>query len=231
MGSRPVDSRANYRSIRERAEARLARLKPEQLEAVPEEVRRLMHELSVHQVELEMQNEELRQAQANLEVVRSRYFDLFYQAPIGYFMLGANGKLLECNRTGATMLGGEPNRLTGRKLTDFIVPGHLHTFAECRDRLFSTGEPQQLELALLQVTGRTSWAQVVMNTTVSESEGPTMRVTMTDITERKRLEEDTARLAAVVTWSDQPAGAVGRDLLLEPGCRAALWLRGRADHR
>jgi PAS domain S-box-containing protein len=191
-----------YRSMRERAEARLARLKPEQLEQVPEAARRLMHELSVHQVELEMQNEELRQTQASLEVLRTRYFDLFDQAPIGYLMLDASGRIRECNRTGVAMLGN-PAALAGRLLSEFIVPTARHAFSECRDRLLSTGEPQQLELPLRRADGTTCWVQVVMNTTVAEPDGPAMRVTMGDITDRKRLEEETGRLAAVVTWSEQ----------------------------
>lgn len=65
----------------------------------------LLHELQVHQIELEMQNEELRRAQSALDVERARYFDLFELAPVGYLSLGEGGKVLEVNLTAASMLG------------------------------------------------------------------------------------------------------------------------------
>src|SRR5664279_3368242 len=87
----------------------------------PEEAGRLLHELQVHQIELEMQNEELRRAQGELEASRARYFDLFDLAPVGYFTLSEQGLILEANLTGAGLLGVGRRALVKQSLTRFIL--------------------------------------------------------------------------------------------------------------
>lgn len=71
----------------------------------PEELRRMFHELRVHKIELEVQNEELRRAQAELDAARARYFDLYDLAPVGYCSLSEKGLILESNLTAANLLG------------------------------------------------------------------------------------------------------------------------------
>ena len=97
-GSPEADS---GQSLRDRAEALAGEEPggmPENLEVLsPEEARRALHELRVHQIELEMQNEELRRTQEELEVSRARYFDLYDLAPVGYFTLSEQGLILEAN--------------------------------------------------------------------------------------------------------------------------------------
>ena len=102
---------------------------PENLEALsPEEARRVLHELQVHQIELEMQNEELRRAQAELEASRARYFDLYDLAPVGYFTLSEQGLILEANLTAASLLGVARGALVKQPLIPLHPPrgpGHL----------------------------------------------------------------------------------------------------------
>src|SRR4030042_3725035 len=92
--------------LRKRAEKKLKANEARPQESLsPEETRRLLHELSVHQIELEMQNEELRRTQQELETARARYRDLYDLAPVGYFVLSEKGSILEANLRAATLFG------------------------------------------------------------------------------------------------------------------------------
>src|SRR5512133_1082404 len=94
--------------LRRRAEDRLsAKMAGLHLPRTEEETQRLVHELEVHQIELEMQNAELKQAQEELELSRNKYVDLYDFAPVGYFTFDTQGLILEVNLTGAKLLGTE----------------------------------------------------------------------------------------------------------------------------
>ena len=89
-------------------------------ESWPETARCLLHELRVHQIELELQNEELRQTQCDLEKSRERYFDLYDLAPVGYATLSEAGLILEANLALADLLGVEGRTLKGQAFTRYI---------------------------------------------------------------------------------------------------------------
>ena len=109
------------RTLRERAEDLLQK-KPARTPTMPtSDVQALVHELNVHQMELEIQNEELRQSQEELAHARDRYADLFEFAPVGYATLDKDGKILEANLTAATLLGVERQDLTGAGITKFVT--------------------------------------------------------------------------------------------------------------
>ena len=94
-----------FAQLRGRAEREARALKSPEIDAQwPAEARRVLHELRVHQIELEMQNEELRSAREQLEASRARYFDLYELAPVGYLTLSKAGLILEANLTAANML-------------------------------------------------------------------------------------------------------------------------------
>src|SRR5271157_3652571 len=112
--------------LRLRAEE-MARVKsaswPENIDPLsPEETRRTLHELRVHQIELEMQNEELRRVQVELEDSRASYVDLYDFAPVGYCTLSEQGLILKANLTAASLLGVPRSALVGERFTRFIVP-------------------------------------------------------------------------------------------------------------
>jgi len=90
-------------------------------ELLPEKVDLILHELEVHQIELELQNEELRCAQLELEHVRARYFDLYDLAPVGYFTLGENGVILEANLMAAILLDLDRKLLSGKPIHEFVA--------------------------------------------------------------------------------------------------------------
>ena len=103
-------SKNKLSELRQRAEAALAEKAGSASDVSllsPEDVKELIHELQVHQIELEMQNEELRRAQVALEESRDRYVDLYDYAPVGYFTLDKNALILEANLSGADLLGIE----------------------------------------------------------------------------------------------------------------------------
>src|SRR5580658_6142786 len=107
-------------ALRRRAEA----IALENAAHAPEDLQpqHALHELRVHQIELEMQNEELRRAQEELEISRERYFDLYDLAPVGYFTLSEHGIILEANLTGAKLLGIARGALVKQPLSRFILP-------------------------------------------------------------------------------------------------------------
>lgn len=115
-----------------------------------QEALNLLHELEVHQIELEMQNEELRRAQEEIVASRARYFDLYELAPVGYLTLDETGLILQANLTAANLLGVERSQMTNRPLFRFIVPGDQDIYYLLRKRLVATGQPQVCELRMVR---------------------------------------------------------------------------------
>ncbi|MFA5181569.1 MAG: sigma 54-interacting transcriptional regulator [Syntrophales bacterium] len=155
----------------------------------PKETRRLLHELRVHQIELEMQNEELRRAQVELDTSRARYFNLYDLAPVGYFNLSDKGLILEANLTAATLLGVSRETLVKQPLSRFILPEDQDIFYWHRKLLFETDVPQVCEIRILRQDVMPFWARMEA-TMAREADGASVcRTVISDITERKRTEE------------------------------------------
>ena len=162
----------------------------------PEETRRMVHELRVHQIELEMQNEELRRAQFALDAVRARYFDLYDLAPVGYCTLSEQGLILEANLTAGTLLGVTRGLLVSQPISQFIHKEDQDSYYLHRQRLLQTLEPQAWELRMVKKDGTVFWAQLEA-TAVQDADGaslgdsqglPVSRFVLSDITARKRAE-------------------------------------------
>jgi signal transduction histidine kinase/CheY-like chemotaxis protein len=111
------------RPLRRRAEQRLRERPAGPPIEASEDVVRLVHELQVHQIELEMQNEELRRARDELEVSAIRYSELYDFAPVGYVTLDAQSTILEINLVGATLLGTDRARVLGQRFAAWVTPG------------------------------------------------------------------------------------------------------------
>ena len=155
----------------------------------PEEARRVLHELRVHQIELELQNEELRRTQQELEASRERYFDLYDLAPVGYVTLNEQGLILEANLTAAKLLGVARGALLKHRLTSFILPEDEDLYYQHRKRLFATGQPQVDDLRLAKSGGGFFWARVEAVAAEDTQGAPLCRTAISDITESKRAEE------------------------------------------
>ena len=163
---------------------------PKKQEALsPEETLRILHELQVHQIELEMQNDELRRTQAELDGSRARYFDLYDLAPVGYVTVSEQGLILEANLTAATLLGVSRGTLVKLLLTRFILKEDQAIYYLHRKQLLDTGEPQMCELRMVKKDGTAFWAHLAATVAKDEGGVTVYRVVMSDITEHKQAEE------------------------------------------
>ena len=153
-----------------------------------EETRRMLHELQVHQIELELQNEELREAQATLEASQARYFDLYDLAPVSYCTLDEKGLILEANLNVATRLGVARQELVKQPISRFILKEDQDTWRRHREDLFETGAPLVCEIRMVKKDGTVFWAHLDA-TPARDPDGVRFcRIVMSDITERKRAE-------------------------------------------
>jgi PAS domain S-box-containing protein len=176
--------------LRRQAEERLKGQRTDDRGQSPElETTRLVHELQVHQIELEMQNEELRAAQVELDASRARYFDLYDLAPVGYLVVSETGLVQEANLTAATLLGVNRDALDRQPLTRFILKEDQDLYYLHRKQLFESGKPQTCELRLVKLDGTALWARLDATATEGPDRAPACRVVLSDITERKQAEE------------------------------------------
>ena len=203
--------------LRRRAEkiarAKAARM-PENLDGLsPEETRQLLHELRVHQVELEMQNEELRRVQEQLEVSRARYFDLYDLAPVGYVTLSEKGMILEANLTIVTLLGVTRGALVKQPLTRFIVREDQDIHYRHRKQLLETGAPQAYEVRMARRGTGPFWAR--LEAIIAQDAGglPLCRVAVSDITRRICAEQEVKILSArLLEAQEEERRRIARDL-------------------
>ncbi|MCX6557247.1 MAG: PAS domain S-box protein [Candidatus Aminicenantes bacterium] len=154
----------------------------------PEETRKMLFELRVHQIELEMQNEELIRAQAELDAVRARYFDLYDLAPAGYCTISAMGLILEANLTAATLLGMSRGALAKQLLTRFIIREDQDIFYMHRKQLFATAAAQTFELRMVKKDDTTFWAQLTATAAQVAGGDPVCRIVITDCSAHKQAE-------------------------------------------
>ena len=154
----------------------------------PDEVRRLVHDLQVHQVELEMQNDQLRLQQLELETARERYAQLYDFAPVGYLTVGTRGEILEANLTSVGLLGVERRKLVGENFSSFVVRMDQESYIKCLTRVFSSRMKQSCELRLQERGGGPFFARIEA-VAVWEGTREVCLMTVSNITEHKRAEE------------------------------------------
>lgn len=217
--------------------AELRRLAEERLKAceqtprselhVPRSDERLVHELRVHQIELEMQNEELQQARNTADAFLAQYTDLYDFAPAGYLTLDREGAIRQANLTGALLLGVERSRLVNRRFGLLVTESDRRAFSDSLARVFANEAGVACEVTLpregppplvVRIEGRRS------------EDGQECRAVMLDVTERRQAEDqmrasqsemrrmlalsEQSRRALLSALEDQKQAQILRDRLL-----------------
>jgi len=198
-------SHVEAHALRQRAEATLKqRLGTSGNTAArsPEETLRILHELSVHQIELEMQNDELRRAQVTLEAARASYTDLYDQAPVGYVTLNEAGLMLQANLTAASLLGVPRQALLDLPLSQFIHRDDQDTYYLLRKQhQVHAQKEQSAELRLKHQDASYFWAKLMTTVAQDESGTPLLRVVLIDISASLAAQEQLFLAASVFSQS------------------------------
>jgi len=181
-------------ALRRKAEARLADAAPMPTAASAET---LLHELQVHQIELQLQNEALRQAQSELEASHDRYVDLFESAPVAYVTLSPEGRIADGNLLATRILGLTQAEMLQRQFEDFIAPTDLERWREQATIAWAgaANPPLNCELLLRNGAGLEFPAQLECVVRDRARTGPTIRIAFFDITERSEAAAEIQRLA------------------------------------
>ncbi|MBF0409224.1 MAG: PAS domain S-box protein [Candidatus Riflebacteria bacterium] len=198
--------RTQQEDLRKRAEEVVrckTTLKHANIETITnEEVHKLLHELQVHQVELETQNEELRRRQIELEAANSRYFDLYELAPIGYLTINDDDVVIEANLTSANLLGVNKTSILKMKLTSFIFSEDQDTFFRFYRKLHLSDLPHVCELRMKRPGKDFFWARLESKPMLG-IDGRRIYVTaISDISQSRQTEEklqaSEARIASIL---------------------------------
>lgn len=195
-GTVMIDYEKNKRAVRRRAEAMVA-LRNIQLSGhlqllSLDETKKIVHELEVHQIELEMQNEELIATQEELEKTKKRYFDLYDMAPIGYCTLDEKWLIEEANLAISNLLGLDRNKLIKHLFSHFICPEDQDIYYLYRKKIFASEEQQECELRMTGADKTPFWVYLT-----ALREANVVRLMVKDISERKIFEEKLELSASV----------------------------------
>jgi PAS domain S-box-containing protein len=187
-------------TLRKRAELALPPPSPNALPPPPEEALRLLSELQIYRIELEMQNEELRRTQAELDASRARYFDIYDLAPVGYCMVGEHSLIQEGNLAAASLLGVERRALVHQSFRRFVHPEDFSKWEQ--------PDPLQCELRMIRNGGTMFWAQLQTTGGVDSAGRAVRRIAILDITARVQAENERrasdARLSAITDSAQDP---------------------------
>ncbi len=197
MKNRNDKQKLLLKRLRTKAEELLAHAEPAKQPTSTIVVDKLQHELQVHQIELEMQNEELRRAQVALEASRNHFMDLYDFAPVGYVSLSMEGVINEINLTAAKLLGVERKKILNRHFAKFVSDEYkdlwYQHFIKAKR---SCGMNHGCELPFHFDDGKTLYFHIAFLHIDKNDMQPVMHITLTDVTERKQIEKE-LRIAAV----------------------------------
>jgi PAS domain S-box-containing protein len=190
------DTFTGARKLRRVAESRLRQLPRKRMRIETRaDTQRLLQELQIHKIELELQNEELRQSKSDAETALGKFSDLYDFAPVGYFSLDEQGLILEVNLTGSAMLGTERARLAGRRFQLFVAPQYRPAFNVFLEGIFAGHDRRSCEVSLLSAGHAAFWADLQAMTATSRGGAPRRcLMAIVDITARRQAEEARRRI-------------------------------------
>jgi two-component system sensor kinase FixL len=199
--------------LRHEAERRLRAQNVTPAETMAEvDVRALLHELQVHQIELEMQNEELLRAQTVMQEVSDRYQDLFDFAPIGYFDLDDAGEIVEVNLAGAALLGIDRSTAIKQRFEQFVALRHQTVFTEFCERVLRTAVTQTCEIEICGRQGPTYVALEGAPVQFGKTTGP-LRIIVSDVShwkcadaQHRDLHQQLAHVGRLLVMNEMVAG-------------------------
>ena len=176
------------KSLRKQAERLLSTTRRQVTRMPAEDVQKLVHELQVYQIELEMQNDDLRQAQLEMEVARDRYVELYNFAPIALLTMTDEGEILEVNLAACELLGLDPDQILHQKITHFILAASQDAFYLLCHRVFRTRRWQSADLELRNSQNQRLLVHVnAMRETTNR--GKKIQLSLTDLTARQQMED------------------------------------------
>ena len=180
-----TQAQLNAAKLRLKAELRLARSVPSLVNPQPGEnlLHELMHELRVSQIELEMQNEALRQSQIDLENSRDRYVDFYDFALVGYLTLSSDGMIEDINLPGAELLGVERKKLTGRRFASFVATADQDRWNQLFLSTQKSDQKRHCELALQKGDGAFSKVMLICQRLHKSDEKMVVRIVLIDVPE------------------------------------------------
>ena len=180
----------NFGEMRKCAEAVLGVAAPDQPDISPHDVGRIVHELRTHQIELEMQNEELRRVQVELVESRDRYSDLYDSAPVGYVTISREGLVIEANMTAAKLLGVARHNLLKNSFSRFIRSDFHNEYYLLLRKALETKTEQTCEVRCEKADGTLLDVELRSRPVLDEGENVVhIRMALMDISARKRAED------------------------------------------
>lgn len=207
--------RDEQESLRLEAEAQLSHLPQKKLRSQP--AVELLHELQVHQIELEMQNDELKRSQILIEECRDRFVDLYDFSPVGYFTLSAEGTVREVNLTGAALLNVDRKKMLNHRFVLLVAAEDRDLWHRHFKSTKHSGEKQSCELKLKRGEGRFFQAKLE-SLRVKNNDESSVRIIVSDVTEKNQMEreiqERTNEMSELHTLhvATQTAAAIAHDL-------------------
>lgn len=153
---------------------------------------KLIHELQVHQIELEMQNEELKNAKEKAESAYEKYVDLYDFAPMGYFNLSEEGIILNLNFSGANMLAKDRIHLKNARFRHYVSPDSLKIFDQLLEKVFKQHDKETCEIMIKSENEEPTYVQI--DAIVPQNTRQCL-LTLIDITQRKKMETELQKLS------------------------------------